>query len=264
MLLLRVAGWVKAKVSRESMDDFSVFSDSNIGLERSLTTQTIVGKLFVNFAVNPKPKRGPIKSTARTKTLALPTKRNDCVALNNSKCGSTSKTKSLSSPYDHTELEKFIADSCQLRLKNVLKSYFGTDPAEENFMISCGVKSLDEMKLDVLLNEFELQRLFNIDSDKVNTIDENSNMTQKINNNTIKATIKCYCSMKNLSHVIIYFRINSKWNTLSSGQACTDDPPTYLSTAWNSMNFNHHLKAHRKLRTKTEEIEVACEYFILF
>lgn len=48
MLLLRVASWVKAKVSGDSMDDFSMFSECNYGLHPSMTTRTIVGVLFVS------------------------------------------------------------------------------------------------------------------------------------------------------------------------------------------------------------------------
>lgn len=47
MLLLRVANWVRAKVGRESMDDFSSFSENNSSSQQTcLTTRTIVGILF--------------------------------------------------------------------------------------------------------------------------------------------------------------------------------------------------------------------------
>lgn len=47
MLLLRVAKWVKEKVGRESMDDFSSFSKNNLSSQQHcLTSRTIVGILF--------------------------------------------------------------------------------------------------------------------------------------------------------------------------------------------------------------------------
>lgn len=259
ILLLRVASWVKAKVSREVTDDFSSFSESNYGPARSLTMQTKVGKLFVNFVADEKSKKNPIKRTTKKKTIAFSNKRSG-VAVNSSNCGSISKGTPSISPYDDTTLKKFITDSCQLRLKTALESYFEKTPAEEKFMKSCGVNNLEELKMNVILNEFELQRLFNIDNDNVDTFNEDFKTPQS--NNLIKATIKCYCSIKNPCNVIIYFRINSKWIMLNSGQVHPNDPITYLSTAWVSVNFTKHLRTHQKFHTETEETDFECEYFV--
>lgn len=52
MLLLRVANWVKAKVGRESMDDFSSFPENDWSSQQHcLTTRTIVGILFTSEGI---------------------------------------------------------------------------------------------------------------------------------------------------------------------------------------------------------------------
>lgn len=49
MLLLRVAKWVQEKVGRESIDDFSSFSENNLSSQQHcLTRQTVVGILFTS------------------------------------------------------------------------------------------------------------------------------------------------------------------------------------------------------------------------
>lgn len=197
---------------------------------------------------------------------AFSNKGDESTPVNNSNCG----RRNESVLYDKTALVKFITESCKLRLRNVLKSYFEKHPAEEIFMKSRGVNRLEELIMDIVIGETEQQRLLNLDETNAGSTDENGNSTKKIdnnsqksNNNLIAVTIICYCSIDTPYNVIIYFRSNSKWIMVKSGKVRSEDAAKELSTAWISTNSTKHLDTHRKFHSEIEINEHAREYITL-
>lgn len=257
MLLQRVACWVKSKVSSEdNMKDYLFFQESICGDKRSLTTQTRIGILFGECIEKKRGKNGRTGLTRTAKSI---------ISSNDENFNNTAKDPTV---FDVQTMTNFIVESCEMRLKKALKTYMEKCSYEKKIMESCGISDIDELKMDIVIGEKELDRLFNFDNDIAATCYDVQGKAQDSNKNVIKATIKCYCSIKSGSTISIYFRCTRKWVMLKSGKIRFEDAVKELSTAWIPTNFEQHLKTHRKYQTAdttctATDDESTCKFYFI-
>lgn len=136
MLLLRVANWTNEKVRGNGpADDFLFFSTWTNGENRIATTKTIVGNLF----------------TANEKAIQIRRTRKvvPIVAPNDKRNKMPTCTPNCESVFDEITLKKYIVESGQMRLKDVLKSQIENNTTEKMFMEKCGVKDLETVQFGV-------------------------------------------------------------------------------------------------------------------
>lgn len=233
MLLLKIASWIKRKIGGVGMDDFSSFSESECGANRSHTTKTVVGEMFTAMPIETEE-----KSSKQKKKIGKSSKKRKPNTANES-----SKSQTV---HDDDTMLKFLIESLQIRLRKELETYVKSSASEKDFMSSCSVK-VEELKLDVTFEEKDLEYLSKINSDNLVLRNEKGE-TIRTDNNLIKAMIKCYCSTKYPTpfHFNVYFRCNSKWTSLKLGNIRYKDPAKELSTTWIPTNFLRHLVSHQK------------------
>lgn len=232
ILLLRVACWVKQKVCRDNgVNDYSVFCDDDFAGNLSPTASTPVGELFGTLF------------TAHKKGKNLRKTRNEAkVDGNITRPGDDNATIP---DFDKATVMKIITDSCLLRLRNVLKTYCSTVSEEESFMRSCGVSSTEKLQVDVNIDEQDVARPFT----------EKDLEKQKSGDNLIRAVIKCYCSARSLSNIIVYFRNSGKLDMFKADKINFKDPAKEFSSSWILTNFVRHLNTHKKYFTVMNNIE---------
>lgn len=132
--------------------------------------------------------------------------------------------ESLIRPCNNETLKAMIIESCLYRIKSVLKAHIDKFPGEVNFMMKCGVKSLDELKLKIDIAEDDFQCAFELKELKTTSAND---QLQKKKGNLLKTLVSCYCAKLGFN-TIIYFRCNTKSDQIRYSHFCSCSLPFRL------------------------------------